>query len=85
MASAANCLSATAGLVGWWPGDGNANTLVGTNHGLLQGGATATASGLVSQAFEFNGIKKQTGLLWYGYRYPVDGDIAGRAAFHGGR
>ncbi len=33
--------------------------------------------------FEFNGIKKQTGLLWYGYRYPVDGDTAGRAAFRG--
>ena len=35
--------------------------------------------------FEFNGIKKQTGLLWYGYRYPVDGDTAGRAAFHGAK
>jgi hypothetical protein len=35
--------------------------------------------------FEFNGIKKQTGLLWYGYRYPVDGDTAGRSAFHGAK
>jgi hypothetical protein len=35
--------------------------------------------------FEFNGVKKQTGILWYGYRYPVDGDTAGRSAFHGAR
>ncbi len=35
--------------------------------------------------FEFKGIKKQTGVLWYGYRYPVDGDTAGRAAFRGAR
>src|SRR5579863_5823598 len=35
--------------------------------------------------FEFNGIKKQTGVLWYGYRYPVDGDTAGRAAFRGAK
>jgi hypothetical protein len=35
--------------------------------------------------FEFNGVRKQTGLLWYGYRYPVDGDTAGRAAFRGAK
>lgn len=35
--------------------------------------------------FEFNGIKKQTGLSWFGYRYPVDGDTAGRAAFQGAK
>src|SRR5262245_45058827 len=33
--------------------------------------------------FQFKGVKKQTALLWYGYRYPVDGDTAGRAAFRG--
>lgn len=33
--------------------------------------------------FEFGGVKKQTALQWYGYRYPVDGDTAGRAAFRG--
>jgi len=33
--------------------------------------------------FEFQGVKKQTGVLWYGYRYPVSGDTAGRAAFRG--
>ena len=35
--------------------------------------------------FEFKGVGKQTGRLWYGYRYPVDGDTAGRAAFHGAK
>ena len=44
-----------AGLVGWWPGDGNANDIVGTNNGMLQGGATATAAGVVGQAFSFDG------------------------------
>ncbi len=33
--------------------------------------------------FEFKGVKKSTALSWYGYRYPVDGDTAGRAAFGG--
>lgn len=33
--------------------------------------------------YEFGGVKKQTALQWYGYRYPVDGDTAGRAAFRG--
>lgn len=35
--------------------------------------------------FEFGGVKKQTGVLWYGYRYPVDGDTAGRGAFRGAK
>src|SRR6266704_2861844 len=28
---AADCLSSTDGLLGWWPGDGNANNIFGTN------------------------------------------------------
>ena len=35
--------------------------------------------------FEFKGVKKETGVLWYGYRYPVAGDTAGRAAFKGAK
>ena len=50
-----SCVSAPAGIVGWWPGDGSANDIVGTNNGTLQGGAIATASGLVGQAFSFDG------------------------------
>jgi hypothetical protein len=33
--------------------------------------------------YEFKGVKKQTGLLWHGRRYPVGGDTAGRGAFKG--
>src|SRR6266536_1895027 len=53
--AAANCFSAPSGLVGWWPGDGNANTIIGTNNGTLQGGATAAAAGQVGSAFSFDG------------------------------
>jgi Leucine-rich repeat (LRR) protein len=52
---AASCFSAPSGLIGWWAGDGNALTLVGTNNGTLQGGATATNPGVVGPAFTFDG------------------------------
>jgi hypothetical protein len=40
--------------VAWWPGEGNANDIAGTNNGVLVGGATC-APGLVGQAFSLNG------------------------------
>jgi hypothetical protein len=43
------------GMIAWWPGDGNANDIYGTNHGALLGGATATVGGKVGQAFDLNG------------------------------
>ena len=43
------------GMVAWWPGEGNANDIFGTNNGVLLGGATATAGGKVGQAFDLNG------------------------------
>ncbi len=53
---AASCLQPPANLVGWWPGDGNANDIAGTNeNGTLMGGAIATAAGLDGQAFSFDG------------------------------
>jgi len=54
-ASATNCVPSPSGLVGWWPGDGNASDIVGTNNGTLQGGATASAAGRVGTAFIFDG------------------------------
>jgi Leucine-rich repeat (LRR) protein len=54
-ALAAACFSAPSGLVGWWAGDGNANDIAGTNNGTLQGGATASAVGMVGSAFGFDG------------------------------
>lgn len=52
---AQTCLPPPAGLVGWWPGDGNADDIVGSNGGTLQNGATF-APGKVGQAFSFDGI-----------------------------
>ena len=52
---AAGCTPAPAGLVAWWPGDGNANDIVGTNNGSLMGGATANTAGYVGLAFHLNG------------------------------
>ena len=43
-----------SGLVSWWPGEGNANDVVGANHGTLQGGTTFT-TGMIGQAFSFDG------------------------------
>ncbi len=42
-------------MVGWWPGDGTANDIIGTNHGTLNNGATF-ATGKVQQAFRLDGI-----------------------------
>ena len=44
-----------AGLVGWWPGDGNTDDIADANHGTLEGGATF-AAGQVGQAFLLDGI-----------------------------
>ena len=50
-----SCAPPPSGLVGWWPGDGTASDLAGSDNGALQGGATATAAGMVAQAFSLNG------------------------------
>src|SRR5436190_13530735 len=54
-ASAASCFSAPTNIAAWWPGDGNANDIAGTNNAALQGGATAAAAGMVGSAFTFDG------------------------------
>jgi Concanavalin A-like lectin/glucanases superfamily/Immunoglobulin I-set domain len=46
---------APPGLVGWWPADGNAQDMAGTNNGILMGGATATNAGYDGQCFTFDG------------------------------
>lgn len=33
--------------------------------------------------FEFEGVHKQTGVLWYGWQYPVSGNTSGRSVFRG--
>jgi hypothetical protein len=54
-ATAQDCVEPPAGLVSWWPGDGNADDIVSGFDGTLVNGATF-APGFVSQAFSFDGI-----------------------------
>jgi hypothetical protein len=49
-----NCVPPPSGLVGWWPGENNANDIAGTNNGVLVGGTTF-AQGVIGQAFSFDG------------------------------
>jgi len=49
------CSPAPPNIVGWWPGDGNANDIIGGNNGSLAGGVTF-APGEVGQAFSFDGV-----------------------------
>jgi len=53
-AMSTDCIPAPAGLIAWWPGDGHAEDLVGTNHGILMNGATFE-TGKVNQAFSLDG------------------------------
>lgn len=50
-----DCVPPPPDLVSWWPGDSDADDIVGPNHGTMQNGATFT-SGLVGQAFSFDGV-----------------------------
>src|SRR5690242_12179224 len=48
-------IPAPPGLVGWWPGDGNANDMAGTNNGVLMAGALDTDPGIDGRCFTFDG------------------------------
>jgi predicted double-glycine peptidase len=52
-----SCTPVPQGLVGWWPGEGNANDLTGSNNGTLVNGATFSL-GEVGQAFNLNGVNQ---------------------------
>ena len=51
--TATACVTPPSGLVAWWPAEGNANDIVGTNNGILQAGASY-AVGKVGRAFFLN-------------------------------
>jgi alpha-tubulin suppressor-like RCC1 family protein len=53
--AAPSCVPPPVGIVGWWPSEGTAADIIGTNNGSLQGGASASAPGLVGSAFRFDG------------------------------
>jgi len=50
----AACVNPPPGLASWWPGEGNANDVIGGNPGIVSGGISFTA-GAVGQAFRFDG------------------------------
>lgn len=54
-AAAQECVRPPAGLVSWWPGDGNADDIQGGNDGVLMNGA-GFAPGMVGQAFRLDGV-----------------------------
>jgi concanavalin A-like lectin/glucanase superfamily protein len=49
------CAGVPGGIISWWPGDGNAQDIVGHYDGTLQAGATF-GTGMVGQAFSLDGI-----------------------------
>src|SRR5262245_47555761 len=49
------CVEPPSDLVSWWSGNGHANDIVDGNAGKLHNGTTF-ATGMVSQAFSFDGI-----------------------------
>jgi hypothetical protein len=51
----ADCAAVPRGLVGWWPGEGNADDLCGNHPGGLSNGV-AFAAGKVGQAFSLDGV-----------------------------
>jgi hypothetical protein len=54
LSSVAGCVAPPPDMVAWWPGDGNANDIVGRNNGTVQGGVSFVA-GMVGEAFDFDG------------------------------
>ena len=54
-AAAQDCVEPPAGLVSWWPGDGNADDIQNGNDGMLTGGA-GFGPGMVGEAFLLAGI-----------------------------
>jgi Concanavalin A-like lectin/glucanases superfamily len=60
-AAAQTCTQPPSGMVGWWPGDGNANDIEGSNNGTLENGA-GFAAGEVAQAFSLDGINQYVDL-----------------------
>ena len=55
----ASRIAAPSGIIGWWPGQGNANDVLGVDNGTLGSGVTF-ATGEVGQAFNFNGTDQVT-------------------------
>ena len=71
---APKCTSAPVGMSHWWPGEGDANDIVGHNDGTLHNGASFGA-GEVHQAFNFDGNNDQyidVGQINFGNAFSFD-------------
>jgi hypothetical protein len=51
----AACAPPSAGIVSWWPAEGTANDIAGSNNAALHAPASASTPGLVGTAFGFDG------------------------------
>jgi Concanavalin A-like lectin/glucanases superfamily len=49
-----SCIAPSTGMIGWWPGDGNANDIQGISSGSING-EVSFSSGEVEDAFSFAG------------------------------
>ena len=52
---ASSCTPPPPGLVAWWPGEGNANDVIGPNNGFVTNGVITYDAGEVGLAFHYNG------------------------------
>jgi hypothetical protein len=59
-AASQTCATPPSGILHWWPADGNAQDIVGSNHGTLRNG-TSFAPG-IGQAFIFDGVDDRVDL-----------------------
>ncbi|HXJ58843.1 MAG TPA: PA14 domain-containing protein [Verrucomicrobiae bacterium] len=74
----AQCVTPTAGLVSWWPGEGSAEDIAGGHPGVLMSGVTFVP-GKVGQAFNFDGVSSYVRLPDNCFPYPAAGN--GNAPF----
>jgi subtilisin-like proprotein convertase family protein len=51
-----HCTTPPLHMVGWWPGDGYINDIIGPNNGTFQGGAAAYGAGEVGPGFMLDGV-----------------------------
>jgi len=60
LGNASPCVPTPTGLIGWWPGDGDANDLAENNNGVPSN--LGYGSGMVGQAFQFGGTDSYLGV-----------------------
>ncbi|MBP6002580.1 MAG: VCBS repeat-containing protein [Pyrinomonadaceae bacterium] len=66
-----SCLAQPADLAHWWTANGQANDVIGTNHGELRNG-TDFVTGMAGQAFSFDGVDDRIDLPGAGGVFGTD-------------